>query len=556
MIYEKFEQNNRFVCVLINSAFIPQIKVHRHITTVDGLVQGQISAIMQDIKGYIWFGTFNGVSRWDGKIFMSIQTHNGLPASQILDIEESNDSSIYIAAYGGGVLVYKNGNLDTINTKDGLLTDNITQIKSLKKDGIVFAGDDGNISKLKDGKLINWSKEIDFPKFDIFGIYESIDGRLYFATEKGLVVVDEKSLTVLTENDGLITDYLWSVNGDDNGNIYIGTNRGINKLKNGKISDLLFKGKPFRNAVFKIHLSKNGRVYYATNTGILVEKENKLEIMDESNGIVSKDNWSLLEGRNGLLYFGSNGKGISIYDPKEKIVNFNRNTGLKQEKVLSIQEGNQNQFYFGTRSGLTTFSNGKFKIYKSVEGERSNIIEVVHKNNAGQILLGTKNGLKIFKNGKISKFIQNKELHNNEIYSIAETKSGKLFVGTRFGVFSIKDNIVKKLEYFEDLGSIFIMSILATENDGVFFGSFDKGIFILKNNKFSQLTTQNRLSTNRINCLHQSQSDKILVGTQQGLNIIDKDSVVKIIDVTDGLTNNVIADINVDKTWKNISINL
>ncbi|MFZ1289041.1 MAG: two-component regulator propeller domain-containing protein [Melioribacteraceae bacterium] len=527
-----------------------QIKIHKSISTENGLVQSQISALMQDNKGYIWIGTFDGISRWDGNDFMNIQSHNGLPASQILDIAQDINGSIYIAAYGGGVLAFNNGKLDTIDTKDGLLTNGIVQIKKLRNGEILFAGDDGNISKLSKGKLTNWSKLLNFPKNDVYGIYESPNGKLYFATERGLVIVENNYLSILTTKDGLLTDWLWSVNGDESGTIFIGTNRGLNKLVNGKVSAVEFNGNVFRNAVFKIHISVDVKTYFATNAGILVKNNNNYELLTTENGLASNDNWTILEDNNGLMYFGSNGKGVSIYDPKEKIINFKTITKLVEEKVLSIQQGNNGNYYFGTRSGLVELNNDKYKIYRTYEDERSDIISLVFKRNNGEILLGTKNGLKIFTNQSIKPFIQNPDLLNADIFTIAEVKDGELFIGTQQGVYSIKNNKVEKLKYFDQLESIYILSILATENNGIIFGSFDKGLFILQNGNYSQITTEDNLSSNRINCLYQTNSGTVLIGTQNGLNILENKKITKSINVNNGLISNAIADINEDKNGR------
>ncbi|MGD8306995.1 MAG: two-component regulator propeller domain-containing protein, partial [Ignavibacteria bacterium] len=101
------------ICVaLLSTIFLSgevnaQIKIHKTLTTENELAQGQVNVMLQDSRGYLWFGTFDGVSRWDGVNFINIGTHNGLPASQILDIEEGRDSTVYIAAYGGGILTIK-----------------------------------------------------------------------------------------------------------------------------------------------------------------------------------------------------------------------------------------------------------------------------------------------------------------------------------------------------------------------------------------------------------------------------------------------------------------
>ena len=506
--------------------------------------------MLQDNKGYIWFGTFDGVSRWDGNNFMNIQTHNGLPASQVMDIAEDKNGLIYFAAYGGGILVYDEGVIDTINTDDGLLTNNITQIRILKNGTMLFAGDDGSITEFKDSKFDNWAEKVNFPKYDIFDIYVSPDGKLYFATEKGLVIVDGKSYSVITTKDGLITDYLWSVKGDSKGTIYIGTNLGINKLIDGKVTTVSINGKPFRNGVFKIVISLDGKVYFASNGGVVVEQDDNVELIKENNGLIADDTWWVMQGNNGFLYFGSAGRGVSIYDPKEKIINFNKNSGLQFENVLSIKKDRKGSYYFATGRGLMRYANNKLDVFTSSEGERSNIIEAMLVTNNNEVLLGTKSGLKIFSNGMFKPFIEKKELLKNEIYSMAETNSGELYLGTRFGVYYLNNKEVKRLEYFDSLGSIYIMSLLATDNDGIYFGSFDKGIFHYNDKDYTNLTIKDGLSANLINCFHQRKDGTILVGTQKGLNILKNNKVIKIIDVNDGLTNDVIADIKEDKNGR------
>jgi len=532
-----------FTCFTLTA----QIKIHRHLTPEDGLVQGQISSMLQDSKGYIWFGTFDGVSRWDGNNLMNIQTHNGLPASQVMDITQDKNGLIYFATYGGGVLVYNDGIIDTINTDDGLTTNNIIQIKVLRNGSILFAGDDGKITELNDGKLINWAEKVGFPEYDIFGICESSNGKLYFATENGLVIVNDKSYSIISTEDGLITNYLWSVNVDDKGTVYIGTNLGINKIVDGKVSTLTLNGKPFRHAVFKIHISEEGKVYYASNTGVLIEQNENLELISENNGLVFNDTWTLIQDINGMLYFGSNGKGVSIYNPNEKITNLDRNTGLQLENILSIKSDKKGNYYFATRKGLVKYRGNQFNLFTSNEGERSNIIESMLVTNKDEILLGTKGGLKVFQNGIFKPFVNKKELLENEIYSMAETESGDLYFGTRFGVYHVNDSRVKRLDYFDRLGSIYIMSILATDDQGIYFGSFDKGVFRLLNGNYTNITTSDKLSANLINCFHLRSDGTIWVGTHKGLNILKNNVVIDTIDVKDGLTNNVIADIHEDK---------
>lgn len=525
-------------------SFYPQIKIHKHITLEDGLVQGQITSLYQDSKGFVWIGTLGGLSIWDGVNFKNLNTYDGLPSLQIMDIKETSDGSIYLAAYGSGVLKINNAQLDTINTSNGLHENNVTKILEYNSE-IYFLGNNGNISKLADKIFEHYSDQINFPQYDIWDAQFSDNGVLYCATQNGLVIVKNDSLTILDKSNGLAADLIWSILSVGDSIIYVGTNFGINKIKDGKIT--LLKDNV---AVYKIHKTQNDLIYFATNNGIFIESKNNLYNLNKNNGLISNDLWTLTEDVNGFIYLGTNGNGISVYDPKEYFTNFSKDFGLLDEKIISITEDNFGNQYWGSKSGLLKIVDYKVNTFIKGENLRSSIIDVIYKKENGEILVGTKSGLKTIKNNSLVNYVNDPQVNENEIFSITVGVKSEIYLGTRFGVFSIFKNEVKRLSQFDSITSNFIMSILAVDSNKIYFGSFDKGLFILENDSLKNLTKNNGLSENIINCLEPMGEGKILIGTQNGLNILWNDIVIDTIDMRKGLSNNVIADINFDKNGR------
>ena len=192
--------------LFLHTSLLSQIKIHKELTLDDGLVQNQVTAMIQDSKGYIWFATYDGVSKWDGIHFENIQTHNGMLSPIVLDIEEGLDGKIYMACYQGGVLVYDDGELDTLDESDGLLNNDVFAIAILSNGDILFGVNGGNISKLKDGKFSDWGKETNYPSDALYTVrdfYQENDSTLYIATQKGLLIYDNNSFEILTTDDGL-----------------------------------------------------------------------------------------------------------------------------------------------------------------------------------------------------------------------------------------------------------------------------------------------------------------------------------------------------------------
>src|SRR5262250_751508 len=74
------------------------IKVY---TTVDGLASNVINRIVRDSRGFLWFCTSDGLSRFDGYTFINYGTDQGLPHSEVSDFLETREGEFWVATDGG-----------------------------------------------------------------------------------------------------------------------------------------------------------------------------------------------------------------------------------------------------------------------------------------------------------------------------------------------------------------------------------------------------------------------------------------------------------------------
>ncbi len=78
-----------------------------HLTTNDGLSQSNVTEILQDRRGFMWFATRDGLNRYDGNAFV-VYKHNpndpgSLSANFVLDLMEDDQGYLWIATDSGGV---------------------------------------------------------------------------------------------------------------------------------------------------------------------------------------------------------------------------------------------------------------------------------------------------------------------------------------------------------------------------------------------------------------------------------------------------------------------
>src|SRR6476646_6783523 len=70
-------------------------------TSQDGLVRDQVNVIKRDSLGYLWFGTAEGLSLFDGYRFTNYTVTDGLPDRAVTDILQTRSGEYWIATYAG-----------------------------------------------------------------------------------------------------------------------------------------------------------------------------------------------------------------------------------------------------------------------------------------------------------------------------------------------------------------------------------------------------------------------------------------------------------------------
>src|SRR5215510_10611179 len=88
--------------LLAGAARAEQLPIKTY-TITDGLAHGSVNSIYQDHKGFLWFGTWEGLSRFDGYGFVNYDRRDGLPDVFINHITEDRQGRLWVATNGGGV---------------------------------------------------------------------------------------------------------------------------------------------------------------------------------------------------------------------------------------------------------------------------------------------------------------------------------------------------------------------------------------------------------------------------------------------------------------------
>jgi two-component sensor histidine kinase len=96
-----------FLTGFVQSAH-PQHAGYKLYTVADGLVQSEVVAIHQDKKGFLWIGTKNGISRFDGNTFQRIDDPAHVSRSAMRFVDDLNDSTVFMVT-GNGYILFEYG---------------------------------------------------------------------------------------------------------------------------------------------------------------------------------------------------------------------------------------------------------------------------------------------------------------------------------------------------------------------------------------------------------------------------------------------------------------
>lgn len=482
------------------------------ITIEQGLSGNPTRAIFQDHQGFMWFGTNEGLDRFDGldmRSFNSSITNQPLTITALLEDSLQNllvgtstgiwikkrktdtfsplfndSTKIYVNAIGlWGIdhsIATTNQGIFLINNLDFsyqhiLLSD---QPNSLKNQVTAFCTNNDQSVWLatKSGLLqyniltrsLNTIEDVEVLNNEYFTDMISLNNNLYLGTKNHGVYQYQPSTKKLQRIENLNNYLILSLKTDHKNNIFIGTDGGGLNIFNTKTRELKYEkhrqndpSSISANAIYSIHLDNDGRIWMGTYSGgvnyayienrdIQIYTPKALPIIKNESirsFLFTDDNLTLVGTRDGLYAIDDATQEVKSYKS-----NFNDNSGLRANIILTIQSFN-NRIFIGTYGGGISIFDKKTKqiipFHAAPELLHGNIYDF-KQDSLGQIWIASTNGLFLYNpEGRTLKIFsnQNSELNNNETYSLMIDHQNLLWVGTSKGVevFNTNGNELNRL---------------------------------------------------------------------------------------------------------------
>ena len=472
-----------------------------HLSVEEGLSQSTILSITQDLNGYMWFATYDGIDYYDGYNFKSYQIEHYVGDRQFnrIDTRLLCDSQGTIWATTGTLSYYDSHenrfvvsdelkqytviDFAEISTQDGncllLATDSGLKVVNsdgshplpdflngteaialyVKDDTLITAGPTGilRIFSLAGRKLMSefYMSEFSLTK----DILMADDGSIWLATDgKGLISLKDSHIKVYTHgsdmNNSLCSNYIRTLcqSGDQ---LWIGTGNGLSIMSMSTGTFTTIAGLPHReyslshNSIKSIYKDADCNIWIGTYYGgvnYYYQKQSTFTGIKIGNGDNIPIIGGVAEDHDGTLWVGTTREGVFHYDPAtqkyERLRLSNENAEMNDIKAICFSKNGEN-IYFGTGlGGLSIYSRCDGKIRHFSDPEAPHSVYSIIEENDDYLWVGALSGLYLF-SLKDNKAKQVFPLPNESlfIYSLFKDSCGMMWIGTESNLISCRLNV-------------------------------------------------------------------------------------------------------------------
>jgi len=465
----------------------------REISIEEGLSQSIVYSIIQDRKGFVWFGTEDGLNRYDGYNFTILrhdhEDPNSLSYNEVRSIYIDSSDVIWIGTFYGGLNKYDPHTQRFThyqNYRDDPHSLSHNNIKAIieSRDGSLWIGTDGGLNRFdkESERFVRYSHEEGNPRSlshnVIRALYEDASGILWIATEDGLNRFDKakETFTVYRHEpsnpNSLSHNMMTALCESRDGFLWVGTYEGLCRFDRDKMQVFSYRHQPddpgsiSHNEISTIYEDRAGVLWIGTNGGgvnLLMNDKNsggKVKFIryrndpQDTNSLSHDEIYAIYEDQSGTIWLGTYGGGTAkVENMGKQFVHYkpesNDPNSLPHEIVWSMYEDPSGILWIGTHGGgLTRLDrvNERYTHYQyDPENPYSishNIVRLVYPDPTNQDVLwiGTNGGgVNKFnkRTGRFQSYLNDPDdpmsLSHNEIRSMYIDRSGVLWVGTNGG---------------------------------------------------------------------------------------------------------------------------
>ncbi|HWZ41979.1 MAG TPA: two-component regulator propeller domain-containing protein, partial [Candidatus Saccharimonadales bacterium] len=428
-------------------------------TPADGLPQNSVQAIQQTNDGYLWFGTQEGLARFDGVSFV-IFNKASVPAFKtdiIATLLEARDGGLWVGTTGGGALRYKDGAFRSYSAANGL---------------------SGNA---------------------VLGISETTNGDIWISTADALNRIQPSGPVTTFGRESGFSETITAMTPGPDGLLFVSTMHGIMSYAQGVFShiDARLPGKATINSLL---YDRAGDLWVGTSDhGIYVLHDGRLtQHYGVAEGLPAASVGLIFQDSGGGHWAGTAGAGVCRLLPGKSFDCLDSALGLSNDTVLSLYEDHEGSFWVGTLgAGVNRLTKGKIRTHGPAMGLSSPLVQGIFQSRDGGLWVGTAKGVNRIKDGHVTVYTNPLGPGSNDIRSIVEDHQGNVWAGTsESGLNRLRNGKFTTYSTRNGLPGNAIRYLLVDHNDALWIATNGAGIIKFEHGKFTRYTKKDGLPWN------------------------------------------------------------
>jgi ligand-binding sensor domain-containing protein/signal transduction histidine kinase len=445
------------LCCLPGAARAEQLPV-RVYTSADGLGQNRVKRIVRDSRGFLWFCTADGLSRFDGYRFTTYDAAQGIPYPSVNDLLETRRGVYWIASNGGGVFrfnlsegaaaateataggtaanakdararsrftVYKTGDTPRTNRPNRLFED---------ASGRIWAGTDDGLFVLDEaaGETAFRRVEMGARADEVGGVWafvEDAEQRLWIATSKGLWRREADGRIAAFPVSAQVTGVVWDLFTDQAGRIWAAHENGL----------LIFKPFPVapdRGTELRLRARAAVGATSAHAPPTLPQEAGEAYNYTNADGLPNSAVREIHADADGRIWLGT-ARGLSLFAPPQGFSNYTSAHGLSDDNIRALAEDRAGNLWIGTETGgAIKLARHGLVTYREADGLGGRYVLGIFESRAGQLCVFSANGFISYFDGQKFKALRpNVPAEVTRLTGVVEDRAGDWWVGTNRGLY-------------------------------------------------------------------------------------------------------------------------
>lgn len=480
----------------------------------DGLSQNTIHTILQDSKGFMWFGTKDGLNRYDGLFFKKFKCNKedarSIGDNYIISLYEDADGNIWIGTDVGLYIYYPETEIfesfKQVSSENTRIDHTVSMVKGDNKGHIWIAVERQGVFcyNLLTKQLKNYTLEkFPFIKSNVNTLTYDNSGTIWIGCNgSGLFYSKDNFHTLhpyqspdgqkVFENDVITRTLFGAYN-----SLYVSSIAGGVKavdLTSGKVRDLLVIDERGEKIWCRDLLAfSDDELWIGCESGVYIYNLRTDKYVHLSSSAYDpyslSDNaiYSLYKDREGGVWIGSYFGGINYYSRSytyfEKYYSIGAEGSLHGKRVREFCQDNRGNIWIGTEDGGLNCFDPLTKQFKFFTPSRSftNVHGLCLIDD--ELWVGTfSKGLKVIDThtGRIVRSYEYgntpRSLNDNNVFAICQTKAGDVYIGTGYGLMRY-DKDTDTFEQLPELCGIFIYDIKEDTGGNLWLATYVSGVF-------------------------------------------------------------------------------